>query len=366
MTNGQKALLALLILAGLLILASFLYSNGITVTYDSKFYLVAADLMSHQDGWLGKRVVYPHWQLLYPLCLAFCQCFVNERFLPHYVVVNKRAYFQQSILPLDRYVQINLQYAQGLNLICLGLLIYGMFLLGWKTANLLVGYFCAGLTAFSPIILSIYKHAWSEVVFLPILVFFLLALFSYEKERKFSTLVLSAILAGLAVLTRWAGFFCVATGAIIVFWIHRRGSPIRLFLWIGLACLPLFLGISTEFNRQTSSCAATGFVQMLEFVKVFWADVSAIGLLLILVGILSGIRLWPTAYVYCGIYAFLVFYYMSWHMWIYELDSTRLLQPLYPIVILFIASTLGALIEGNQNLAESKQRVLHLPGSLHG
>ncbi len=79
------------------------------------------------------------------------------------------------------------------------------------------------LISTSPALLEIYTMAWSETLFIFLTLIFFISLNKYLVQNNFKHLLISAIIASLAFLVRYAGITCVITGCIII--LSNRNLP---------------------------------------------------------------------------------------------------------------------------------------------
>jgi len=329
-----------------LLLMSMLTDKHMTITYDAKCYLMSAQLFRTGDYKTALDLVFPHWPPLYPVTLAIGQIITGgfiktEKLAPVYLD-GKIRMFPAIFAPLKDYLYIDIPWARLVSICGFCSLVAGVFLLGWHTAGSVAGHLSAILTLiFAPLVVM-FTYASSEAVYLPLSVFSLLALFLYTQKKSTVWFIVSAFLVALAFATRHVGFILVGTGTLIVGYQNRK-HLLRVFLWVAIACLPLTLWFS-GFDRPWVSSASTGIVQAFEFIKVFFKDVGGIGIMLSVLGILLGVRLWWGISLYLG-FCVLVLIYISWGLWVYHLDTTRFLIPIYPFLLLFISVSLQKLWE---------------------
>jgi len=69
----------------------------------------------------------------------------------------------------------------------------------------------------SPALIAIYTMLWSETLFIVLTLFFIIAVHKYQRERSLAWLLCSAVIAGLAAVTRYAGITVIATGMMLLF-----------------------------------------------------------------------------------------------------------------------------------------------------
>lgn len=93
--------------------------------------------------------------------------------------------------------------------------------IGWLTYRLsnspLIAALVIFLAASTPHFWEVFQHAWSEVLFLPLLVWLMIVLTDLPEQQRWRwRLVLATVLLALLMLTRYVGIFVLA--AIIVWW----------------------------------------------------------------------------------------------------------------------------------------------------
>lgn len=99
----------------------------------------------------------------------------------------------------------------------------------------------AVLVASSHAHLKTHSYLWSEPLFLNLSTATLLATWRYVERGAQRMLLLAAVLAGLASLTRYAGFGVVAAGAMALFVFRAGGRAVTTFSLIGIAPITLWL-----------------------------------------------------------------------------------------------------------------------------
>ncbi|MGB2769390.1 MAG: hypothetical protein WBC88_06665 [Candidatus Zixiibacteriota bacterium] len=328
-----------------ILLMVFLTARGINVSCDSTGYLVAGDLFYHGEFGAALDHIFPHHAPFYSLVLASAQ------FLTGGVLDEE----DRRARPEFRVRRI--LWASHVSVFGFALTVMGMFLFGWHLGGSFAAHIAAGLTLiFSPLV-RIFTWAWSETLFLPISVFCLLALFLYTERRNVIWLILSALLAALALFTRFIGVSLVLSGCLILVLTARKPKQlIRAIPWVLIACSPglLYLGI----DRMTAP-APNGFLyQAAEFLKVCSRDLAPIGMFVLLLGLVLEIfrrRDYRTVLLWWGV-ALHVLVYSGMMLAICSsvsvdpLDShdSRLLVPIYPFLLLFIALALSRLYKQRQ------------------
>src|SRR6478609_11305962 len=84
-----------------------------------------------------------------------------------------------------------------------------------KTAAFYKACFLA-LLACSPFLLEVYAMLWSETLFLFLIMLFIVAFYSYLKNYRVYSLLLVAVIAAIAFITRYAGVCLLATGIFMI------------------------------------------------------------------------------------------------------------------------------------------------------
>lgn len=202
-------------------LVIWLTPHGAGVSPDSTFYLESTQSLLAGEGYAVDGVPITHFPPLYPTLLAFT-----------------------GILQPDL-----VQAARLFNAILFGL---NLALIGWL-AYLAAGrkLWVSGLAALFALsaepILELHAWAWSEPLFITLLLAGLLILVRYVVEPGRIPLVASALLLGLAVITRYIGMGLLPAGALLIYLGRPRRDRLQglraALVWLALACLPLALFI---------------------------------------------------------------------------------------------------------------------------
>ncbi len=138
-----------------------------------------------------------------------------------------------------------LQFASILNGILFSFLLYlsGSIMNGFRKPS---GWYKRILLAcilLSPALQEVYSLLWSETVFLLLILLFVVFMTNYLREMKTSWLLISAGVAAIACLTRYAGVFLLPTGLFLIFFNQElpRHTRFRHCLYFGLLSISLFL-----------------------------------------------------------------------------------------------------------------------------
>lgn len=93
------------------------------------------------------------------------------------------------------------------------------------------------LLACSPFLLEVYAMLWSETLFLFLIMLFIVAIYSYLKSYRVYNLLLVALIAAIAFITRYAGVCLLATGIFMILFngeITGSKKIKHLFLFTGI------------------------------------------------------------------------------------------------------------------------------------
>jgi hypothetical protein len=114
----------------------------------------------------------------------------------------------------------------------------------WKTKSLTLMILSQLLIIFSRDLLSVYSMAWSEHIFILLFVIGSIALAEYVSTKKQSYVILSAILCGVSILSRYSGVFLIPCIMVITF-LNEKGnikSRVAKSLFIGfISAIPIIL-----------------------------------------------------------------------------------------------------------------------------
>jgi 4-amino-4-deoxy-L-arabinose transferase-like glycosyltransferase len=190
--------------AFILILGIFLHrfsswNWGIGVSHDSIFYISAAENFLEGNGISrigGGNVVKPltHFPPLYPLSLSF---------LGYFIGVREAADWSAAIL-------------FGINAVLIVLIIFQ------GSKSLSASLFGGLLVLISPLLIDIHFEAMSEPLYLASTLTSLILLVCYLSHRKNWQLILAALAASLAYLTRYVGISVLLTGVLSLLFVYRE------------------------------------------------------------------------------------------------------------------------------------------------
>ncbi len=113
------------------------------------------------------------------------------------------------------------------------------------------------LLASSPCLWEVYGMIWSETLFLFLALLFMLAWKNYANQKTISSLLLFAIVAAYAFVTRFAGITLIATGMALLFFdgsllLLKKIKHIALFFLIGISLVLINL-IRNHYSSGTLS-----------------------------------------------------------------------------------------------------------------
>lgn len=263
-------LLFLAVLAGM-VLVAYATSRGPGVGGDATIYLTTARnlITGHGLGWTeadGSFRLLPYTPPFYPLALSLVGLLVKDM----------------------------VAGARWLNVLLFGATIA---LVGWyffhSTGRLWLAVLLSGILATSPVIIGVEVWAMSESIFLFLGFAGLIVLLQYLETPRAVTLVGSALLCGLAFLTRYIGIAFVATGGLALLLLGQRNTrQVRLDLrWQSLrrallfgviAILPILAWLVIDFSLTGTVGSRSGqpvsaywqrFLEMgpaLQKIYIFW------------------------------------------------------------------------------------------------
>ena len=179
-------------IAGFILIQLFSKHSGIGVSPDSVTYLSAARHLVRGNGFLSfDNIPVIDFPFAYPFFLSAISFFTR----------------------LDP-----LQFGPLLNSFLFGLLLYicgGIMngfasYSGWYKRILLTCILC------SPALQEVYASFWSETIFLPLILLFIVVFSKYVRQMSYAVLLASSGICAVACLTRYAGIFLVPTGIIVI------------------------------------------------------------------------------------------------------------------------------------------------------
>jgi hypothetical protein len=199
--------------SGLVLLATARYGAGLTT--DSVAYLDVARSLASGKGYIfhtGEPLI--HWPPLYPMLLA---------------LVGVATGLDPS------------SFAHVVNAILFGLLILLSAHLLRSGSRQTASYSVLGVCAmvFSVPFSSIYAETWSECLFVPLVVLFLIWAQRYRESRSGAALALMAVTAALACLTRYIGVALVPAGILVILLAPGANLKTRFIRATGFAILSL-------------------------------------------------------------------------------------------------------------------------------
>jgi 4-amino-4-deoxy-L-arabinose transferase-like glycosyltransferase len=216
--RSRAVIFALLYAALAFTLIYIMTSGGPGVSYDSENYLVMAERFTLEQ-W--SRTFNPVWPPLYPLIIAAIKVLGTA-----------------DLVDAARLVSI----------FCYLLLIVAVYRVGVRLRGELTGHLAAISALFFAPIVYVYSFCWSETLYtlLSILFFLtLIPLIQSPEQGKTKYLVLSAIFAGLASVTRYVGFSLIGTGILAILLLsyseRKRERLRRAGLFALVAAVPVFL-----------------------------------------------------------------------------------------------------------------------------
>jgi len=218
---------------GFLLIQLFSRHSGIGISPDSVTYLSTARHLVQGRGFISfEGLPTVDFPLAYPLFLAGIS----------------------AVSGLDP-----LQFAPVLNGILFGILLY-------ISGSLMNGFFRTGgwykrilLTALwmSPALQEVYSMLWSETLFLPEILLFIICLSNYLRQPGRIWWLATVVICALACVTRYAGIFMIPVGCIFIFaasdW--RRPGFFRAVFFGFFSALPFLINI---FRNQILTGTATG------------------------------------------------------------------------------------------------------------
>lgn len=235
----KKMYLPILLLLAILGLLSIQYMSptGIGVSPDSVDYLSLARSLAAGDGYqVGYRPAHQieakaHFPPLFPGLIAGLARMTHQDAWPA---------------------------AGGLNSVLFGVNIFlAGYLVGRITNNILLAWVIALLVLCSTDMLMVHAMAWSEPIFLTLMLTGLYLLARFLEKSTMSSLVAAAVVCGIAMLARYAAVTLLMTGVFVLFF-HRGPSLKRrimgVFVFGGIGSLPMLAWL---IQNMSSSGSAT-------------------------------------------------------------------------------------------------------------
>ena len=102
----------------------------------------------------------------------------------------------------------------------------------------------------SPCLLEVYSMLWSETLFILLLLLFMMALCSYYRSHSKKVLIIAALIAALASVTRYAGITIIATGGLLILLdmqLHIRKKITDLLLYSLISVSLLVINLARNY-----------------------------------------------------------------------------------------------------------------------
>jgi len=332
-------------LFGFFLIQIFTKHSGIGVSPDSVTYIAATRHMVHGTGFKSfDNLPVVDFPFAYPFFLTIIS-------------------FLSRLDPL--------QFGPWLNGILFGILLYvsGGIINGFERMNAWYKRILLLCMLLSPALQEVYSMLWSETVFLILILFFILSLNKYLTLNTKRWLWISAGICAVSCLTRYAGVFLMLTGgAVLIF--NKENPPVKRVmdcLIFGLLSVPLLLinitrnywltGLATGIRPKSE----VGVLKIMEYfgdVLCDWLLLNrspglAIFLTMLVLLIFASIILYKrhkrTANGLEYIIAvsgliYSVFMIFSYSITRYEPFTSRLLSPIYLLLLWSLASRITAFI----------------------
>lgn len=173
------------------------------------------------------------------------------------------------------------QLAAVLSLLCWPLFLIGIGVLAYRLSQSSIAALAAiALSTLAPSFWYVFSSAFAEVLFLPLVVWFLAATVDLpNRERLWPHILPAAVLLALLLLTRYTGVFVLAATMLWWGWWHlAQGHPLQSRrLWVGWGCLGLAsLPLALWLIRNTQVARAP-FSSHLDAAGTFTAGLTAFG-----------------------------------------------------------------------------------------
>jgi hypothetical protein len=137
----------------------------------------------------------------------------------------------------------------------------------------------------SPALLQIYSFLWSETLFILLVMLFILNYHHYLQKQTTARLLIIALIAALACITRYAGITLIGTGALMLLLdteLPSRKKIRHICLFCGLAILPLLTNLiynhyAAGLSTGTREPSVTPLSENMYFVGTVLNDWGALG-----------------------------------------------------------------------------------------
>lgn len=218
--------LIILSITGFVLVMLFTKLYGTAVSPDSIFYISTARNLAEGNGLIsfdGAPLIL--WPPLYPIILAIPDIIFNIDPLVSSPVINALIF--------------------GFTIFFSGLL-FNRYLVSTPVYPLLG----ATMVLFSPVLQDLSTKAWSENLFILLIIIFLFYLDNYLNKKKFYALIIISITAGLAYLTRYIGIVLLLTGFIVIIlhpWDKLKKRLVSAIIFSLIAVLPVILMVVRNY-----------------------------------------------------------------------------------------------------------------------
>ena len=341
---GFRGLAALMALAAALLILLSTGPHGIALTPDSVGYISVARSLTAGNGFTTHHasplIVQPP---LYPIILTLPDLLLN-------------------VDPLDGSRYVNAAF--------LGFIVFlsGLLFERYLTSRTLI---MIGLTAvlLSPVLFFVSIFAMSELTFVFFTVLFLLALDSYLAEKSLARLLLLALIAGLACVTRYIGVTLILTGAATMFFLQGNKVRQRLFhlvLFGLIAAAPLGAWIVRNYILSETLTGVRTSSPFSPAQSVFYAAATYLDLFLPLVLVYERLQSPILAIVLVAIAGLLfVFIFTPGRNWRRSITAIAQTGPVMIFVVIYMAFLIAtsALININR-IGYREMSVVFVPTTL--
>jgi len=327
--------LCLVILAGLYMLGKT--SKSMNVSYDSRRYIVAGDSFANMKIAEGFNVVAPHHAPLYSMIIGLLGMVgFSNAIRPQFDGFEQKARHELTI------ESGGLTACRVLSVLGFMALVAGVFMLGYILAGEMASILAALSLLMIPAVTETFTWCWSEVLFLPLVVFALLALVLYRRKPAMNLLVIGALFCFLCFLDRLLGLVVIAawTLILIIEEKHRR----RLLVFLGIALAPLVLYLTFYSHRQIVGADAGLSTHMMACIDQIGYDIGIVGSLIAFAAVLEWKRM-PEMALFIGTYMIALVVVESFiHI---DVIDFRLMSPVYPLFAVLIGVTLDRMLSKN-------------------